>query len=98
MLTADEALRRIKAAVARGQYFIHPHAQTRMRQRNATLYDVKHAIGHARSIQPYRRDAGPAGTSSWRVMGPDLDGDELTMGLDLTTNAMGDHVLVLTVF
>jgi hypothetical protein len=100
-MTSDEALKAIQTAVARGRYAIHAHCKRRMVQRGFDLFDVKAAIRTATSIEPYvdaARGALPSGTSSWRVTGGDVEGDALTLGVDLFKDYLGHFALVVTAF
>jgi hypothetical protein len=72
-----------------------------MAQRRFDIYDVKHAISGARQATPYSDPARavlPAGTTSWRIFGRDMDGDPLDLGVDLTVDHMGNTVVVMTGF
>jgi Domain of unknown function (DUF4258) len=99
-MTGAEALDRIKEAVRSGRYFIHPHCRRRMGSRAFDLYDVKHALSHARRAEPYVDSdrAPPAGTTLWRVFGVDREGDELRLGVDLTIDHLGNAIVVTTAF
>ena len=100
-MTSSEALDRIKEAARLGRYFIHPHCTKRMRTRNFDVYDVKCALLNAQRAEAYidaTRGPLPAGTTLWRVFGADLDRDDLTLGVDLTTDHLGNSVVVTTAF
>ena len=84
-MTEAEALREIQGFFAANRYEISTHAVLRMRQRGAQESDVRHAIAHATAC---RKDA-----ARWRVDGPDVDGDELTMICVLESG-----VVIVTIF
>ena len=82
-----------------GRYGIHQHAQKRMRQRGVTVHDIKHAIRSSPRIEAYAPERIlPPEFSSWRVVGRDLEGDELSLGLQLTVDHLGGFFVVVTVF
>ena len=100
-MTATEALSRIQEAARRGRYFIHPHCWKRMGTRSFDLHDVKRGIANAQRAEPYSdsgRPSLPPGTTLWRLFGTDLEGDELILGIDLTSDHLGDAVVVTTAF
>lgn len=82
-----------------GRYYVHQHAERRMRQRRVTMTDVKHAIAKAERIEAYegREEPTPA-TTSWRVDSTDFEGDDVSVGVDLSVDHLGGHVVVITVF
>jgi hypothetical protein len=97
-MNCADALQRIQDAFRRGRYFIHPHAQARMQQRRITLHDIKLAVANASSVEEYESEGSPlSGASCWRVIGADFDGEELKIGIELTTDHLGDQALVVTV-
>jgi hypothetical protein len=97
-MNSADALQRIQDAFRRGRYFIHPHAQARMQQRRITLHDIKLAVANASGIEEHESEGSQlSGASCWRVIGADFDGDELKIGIVLTTDHLGDHALVVTV-
>jgi hypothetical protein len=57
-----------------------------MRQRQVRQQDVLHALAHA-------ENASPTDSGSFRVEGPDIDGDELVVVV-----AIEDGIVVVTVF
>jgi hypothetical protein len=71
-----------------------------MRQRRVSVLDIKHAVAVANVATAYvdHDRVLPAGTSSWRLASVDLDGDTLTVGVDLTVDHFGGFVIVITVF
>lgn len=80
---ALEEIRRL--AVARRVWF-SPHARQRMDERFVRPRDVYCALENASTCR-----AGERGR--WKVVGPDVDGDELTMAVVLEAG-----VVVITVF
>lgn len=60
----------------------------RLTQRRITMADVRHAIVCAERAEPH--DSPPEhGGTCWRILGEDIEGDSLTVGieayLDVTT-------------
>jgi hypothetical protein len=84
-VTADEALKAVRGLAAAGQVRFTRHARERMYQRNASERDVMNALVKARGCR--------ASDGAWKVDGPDLDGDDLTVVVRLE-----DGVLVITVY
>ena len=99
-MTPEAALTRIREAFGQGRYSVHSHAQRRMRERHASLFEIKHAVQQATGIAPWaeRSPVTDPPTTSWRVVGPDLDGDDLTVGIDLVVDHLGGFTIVITVF
>ncbi len=100
-MTSAEALAAIRQAFTMGRYYIGQHASARMRQRRVSYADIARAIASSTAVEAYsdpNRPALPPGTTSWRVIGKDIEGDELRIGVDLTLDHLGYSVLVTTVF
>jgi hypothetical protein len=85
-VNADEALKAIRGYARAGRIGYVTHAQQRMVQRGARAADVRHALVNASSTRPSDDD-------KWRVVGPDLDGDDLEVVV-----ALEGRVIVVTVF
>ena len=85
-MTAAEALELIHGYAWAGRYVVTAHAVVRMRQRRVFERDLRRALCEASSCleQPDER---------WRVVGPDWDGDELTMVV-----VIDDGLIVVTLF
>lgn len=81
-----EAIANICGYAAAGRISVTTHARTRMNQRNVRPGDVRSALVSAEACK-----AQPQGT--WKVVGPDMDGDSLTLVV-----AIEEGVLVVTVF
>jgi hypothetical protein len=95
--TSAEALRWIQDAVAKGQYLVHePHFSRRCAQRRVTLPDWKKAIREATSCKPHDRVPTCGGTA-WRVTGTDIEGDELSIGVEAFRDHLGERALLVTV-
>lgn len=80
------ALHAVRGYAGANRIILSRHADRRMDQRGASYQDVRHALMNARAC----RDQGDG---TWRVDGPDLDGDDLTLVV-----ALRDGVLVVTLF
>ena len=76
----------VRGYAAAGRIVLTRHALQRMVQRRVRQMDVRNALAQATSCA-----ATPDG--SWRVEGPDLDGDSLTLIV-----ALEGGVIVVTVF
>jgi len=85
-VTPAEALADVRGYAAAGRYRLTRHARQRCEERGATFDDVGHALTNARTCS-----AGEPGR--WRVGGPDLDADPLTLVV-----AIEAGVVVVTVF
>ncbi len=89
-VTPSEALEQIRGYARANRYRIHPHAWDRLRGIGRNVYtseeDVLHALQNAKQarFQPQNE--------RWRVEGPDMDGDDLTMSV-----VIEDGLLVITV-
>ncbi len=84
-MTPQEALARVHEAGRSGIFSVHPHAETRMEQRNVSMKDIRYALRVATHVLPYKFD--------WRVPSVDVDGDELTLGVEINGG-----IVVITVF
>ncbi len=97
--TPSEALSWIKVAVQSGRYLIHEaHMHKRMAQRHVTLQDLRVALLRATRCKPYTPAFRHTDGTAWRVIGRDVDGDELTVGCEAFEDHVGRRVLVITVF
>ena len=85
-MTAAEALEKVRGFASAGRYVITQHARLRMAQRNVRDGDLRKALVKARSCR-----AQADGT--WKVDGPDMDGDDLTVVV-----AIEDGLVVVTLF
>ena len=83
---ASKALQRIRRLAALGRVAFTRHARLRMGERGASTEDVREALVNARTCTGPRDD-------KWRVLGPDLDGDDLELIV-----AVEDDVIVVTLF
>lgn len=99
MMNATDALAQIQEATHRGRWQPDPHAKRRFVQRGVSIMDVKNALLKATACAAYSdpERPTPAGTS-WRVSGPDFDGDVLNVGVDLVVDHLGGFAVVVTVF
>ncbi len=85
-MTGAEALEAIRGLARAGRIDVVDHAAQRMRQRRVQFGDLRHALENARAAaaQPDER---------WKVDGPDLDGDDLTVVV-----VVEDGLIVVTVY
>ncbi len=95
---AADALIWIQEAIVAGRYLVHPHFAKRCSDRNVGHREWKHAISKATSCTTYRDRAPSNDGTQWRVIGPDLDGDDLTLGCEAFEDHLGRRVLLMTVF
>jgi len=96
-ISPAEAIGWIQQAVAEGRYFVHePHFSKRCTQRKVTLPDWKNAIANATKCIAHDRPPTCGGTA-WRVTGPDIEGDELSVGVEAFRDHLGQRVLLVTV-
>ena len=87
----------IQEAVANSRYIIHPHALGRFGQRGLSIRDVRHAIANATSCAAYAGRTPTLSGTNWRVTGPDVGRDEMTVGVEAFED-LGKRALVITVF
>jgi hypothetical protein len=85
-MESGEALEEIRRIAAAGWIRYSPHAHLRMYERCITAEDVRNALTNA-------TECAAAEKERWKVSGPDLDGEDLTLVVVLE----GD-VVVVTVF
>jgi hypothetical protein len=86
-MTSAEALRHIRGYAAAGRVRFSRHAYQRMDERGANQRDVISALANA------VRCARASNPGCWKAVGPDLDGDELSVVV-----ALEDGLLVVTLF
>lgn len=98
--TSTAALAWTQNALANGRYYAHePHFSKRCAQRSVTLRDVKLAVRRATSCEAYTPERGALyGGTTWRVIGPDAEGDLLSVGIECFEDHLGQKVLLMTVF
>jgi hypothetical protein len=82
----DPVLQQVRGLARANRIVLSAHAAERMRSRRVQYGDVRHALVHAMRASPSEGDR-------WRVEGPDLDGDDLSVVLVLE-----DGIIVVTVF
>jgi hypothetical protein len=88
---ANEALDEVIRMATQGRYILTSHARLRSRERGGVRErDIRHALVNATSC---REDRDPNHASDWKVEGPDMDGDDLTLCVIIE-----DDVVVCTVF
>jgi hypothetical protein len=80
------ALVDIRGYAAVGRVVVTAHARARMLERNVQSGDLRSALSSAHDCKADR-------DGKWRVTGPDLDGDDLTVVV-----AIEDGVVVVTLF
>ena len=85
-MQARTALDEIRGFATAGRYLLSGHAYERMNVRNVTEQDVRSALVNASGCSP-------AECERWKVTGPDLYGDELTLVVVLDAG-----LLIVTVF
>ncbi len=71
-----------------------------MTERQVSFHDLKYAVLKARRAEPYA-DPGravSAGVSCWRLESESMDGEAISVGVDLVVDHLGAHAKVITVF
>jgi hypothetical protein len=97
--TTTDALLWIQEALLARRYIVDPHFSKRMSDRNIAFRSVWYAIRNAHVCAAYVPDRGSlAGGTSWRVMGKDHQGAEISVGLEAFVDHLGRRVLLITVF
>jgi hypothetical protein len=86
VINAKQALELIRGYASAGCYEIEDHARLRMRQRNVLEGDLRSALSNA--FRCSLQDNG-----RWRVDGPDLDGDDLTVIV-----VIEDGLIIITLY
>lgn len=77
----DEALEACCRAVLSGRLRVSAHARQRMQERRVSGRDLRSAAEHPAGVS--RGDNG-----CWRLHGPDVDGDELVVVIDLESECI----------
>ncbi len=85
LVNAAEVLRAVRGFARAGRIVYSSHARKEMAEAGARAADVRHALIHAASAKP--------SNDRWRVVGPDIDGDEL-----IVVVVLENGVVVVTVF
>ena len=86
-MDSQEALAQVRGLASAGRYILTSHALDRMRERGAQPGDVRQALVNANECMWQHE------RHTWRVTGPDLEGDDLTLAVEIEEN-----VVVVTVF
>lgn len=97
--TPEEALAWAQAAMVARRYLLDTHVYIRLAQRNMTDRSIWFAIKNATTCVPYVADRPPltSGTS-WRITGPDHDGELTSVGFEAFVDHLGQRILIVTVF
>lgn len=96
---AADALAWTQEAMNARRYIVDPHVHKRLQERNLTFRSIWYAIKNATTCEPYRPDRGAlAGGTSWRVKGPDFEGEETSVGVETFEDHVGRRVILVTVF
>jgi hypothetical protein len=69
---ASDVLKNVRGLASANRIIVSGHARVRMRERNVTYADLQSALGNATRCRCGNDDR-------WNVVGPDLDGEELTV-------------------
>jgi len=82
-----------------GRYLTHePHFGRRCRERTISLADAVNAIRNTTACTTYDgREPSQDGTN-WRVTGPCIEGEPITVGVEAFLDEQGQMVLLITVF
>ena len=82
----DHVLETIRGYAAANRYELSDHAYSRMKQRNIRIADIHNALTKAFRCSSQQNER-------WRVDGPDMDGDGLTLIV-----AIEDDLIVVTLY
>ena len=85
--TPREALDAVNEAGKTGRFFVTPHANQEAKECSASRYDIQEALRTACEAKHQPEN------DRWRLVGKDLDGDDLTVVI-----AFDAGVVVVTVF
>jgi len=97
--SAADALIWAKEAMIAGRYLVDPHVRKRMVQRAVEWRSLWYAIKNATTCLRYTPDSeARLGGTSWRIIGPDHEGEEIAVGVEAFADHLGRRVLLLTVF
>jgi hypothetical protein len=93
-LKAEEVLRLVSAALARGRVYPSKHFRQRMRERNFNIQDALHVLENAKDARP--KWNSEAATWNYDLSGKDIEGEELTIRIAITED--DDGVVLVTGF
>lgn len=81
------------------RYIVDTHVYVRLNQRNMTDRSIWYAIKNATACEAYvpSRPSLTDGTS-WRITGPDHDGEVTSVGVETFIDQLGQRLLIITVF
>lgn len=97
--TSSDALAWAQAAMMASRYVVDSHLRKRMDQRNVVWRSIWYVLRNATTCMPYLPDGGARlGGTSWRIIGADHEGEELSIGVEAFVDHLGRRVLLLTVF
>jgi hypothetical protein len=88
-MNESEALREIRRLGRTGLLIFSDHARDRMLQRDLGVPDVRNALRRATTVTRSLPDQA----SDWTAKGPDVFGDELTLGIVLRGG-----IIIVTVY
>lgn len=75
------------------------HVYKRLRQRRISERSLWTAIRSATLCVSYAPERAPlANGTSWRITGPDEDGEETSVGVETFIDHLGRRLLIITVF
>lgn len=76
-LERNELLRKVREAVASGEYRILPHARQRCTERDVAAPDIENALRSGHHVPRRDRFDEPYGSWSYCFEGPSVDGERL---------------------
>jgi hypothetical protein len=99
--TPEEALAWSQSAMTASprRYLFDTHVYIRLAQRNMTERSIWFAIKNATRCVSYVPDRPPlTDGTSWRITGPDHEGEITSVGVETFLDRAGQRLLIITVF
>lgn len=97
--TSAEAIAWIREVIPAGRYVVSVHMRDRLRDRHLDMEDVFTAVDHATACERYVKGKAEHGGSCWRLIGPNVDGDqEIALGIEAYMDKKGRRCVLCTIF
>jgi len=88
-----------KGALRNGDFIPSVHFRERLRERGVNMLDVHAVFIRCKAVEPYPAGACANGGTTWRVIGPDADGDRfIAIGIEAYVKGGTKWVTLCTVF
>ena len=93
-----DARKWVQEAIRNDCYTTTKHVLDRLKQRNLSMDDLRHAVAHPRKVEPYA-DLPQNGGTCWRLFGRDVDSEtEVGVGFEAYLDKRGRWAVLCTIF